>query len=391
MSQPTGRVLLTGANGFIAAHILSQLIEHKYYVIATVRSESKAQELIALHPQWKPHVTFTYVPDLTKEGAYQAAFEVGDVDYVIHAASPTDFSVTDLQEQMIKPAVEGTVELLSSAHKYGNSSLKRVVILGSAAAVLDSFEYTVKPRKPYTETDWNPITVEHAVKQGNVVLAYCASKTLAERAAWKYMTDHTPHFDLTVLDPVTTIGPMLQPVSGPSNINGSNLFDVYSFVAGQHQSVEAARFPFYHFIDVRDVARGHILALTAPAASNKRIILSSGLITPQLVANAIRKNFPDLREKVPEGTPEAIVPVDTHPGDWDTGRSREVFGAGWECIGLEECVRDAVGSFLEYQERCLCAHHHGIYGGRTTDHEGSHITRITVWQAQEVSSVTSLQ
>lgn len=61
-------------------------------------------------------------------------------------------------------------------------------------------------------------------------------------------------------------------------------------------------------VDVRDVSRVHILALDSPATSNQRVQLVHGLITPQLVVNIIRKNFPELKSRVPEGNPSQVVP-----------------------------------------------------------------------------------
>jgi hypothetical protein len=95
-------------------------------------------------------------------------------------------------------------------------------------------------------------------------------------------------------------------------------------------------------VDVRDVARAHILSLTNPLASNKRIILVSGLVTPQLVINAIHKSFPELRNRVIEGQAEKVLPDGVEPTGWDTKRSFEVFGENLNYKGLDETVVDLV-------------------------------------------------
>ena len=87
--------------------------------------------------------------------------------------------------------------------------------------------------------------------------------------------------------------------------------------------------------------------MTSPEASNKRIILVSGLISPQLVCNFIRKNFPELKDRVMEGKPEQILPPNTDPTGWNTSRSKEIFGPDWEYIGLEKSIVDTVKSLLE--------------------------------------------
>lgn len=109
-SNPT--VLLTGGNGFIASHILSQLISAGYAVTATLRSPSKAQALLSTHPEWEHKIKFVYVPELTATNAFDEVFEKvtaggGVFDYVIHTASPVTFVVQDVEKDLVEPAVQG--------------------------------------------------------------------------------------------------------------------------------------------------------------------------------------------------------------------------------------------------------------------------------------------
>lgn len=148
-------------------------------------------------------------------------------------------------------------------------------------------------------------------KGQDAVLGYNVSKKLAEKAAWNFVEENKTAFDLTVINPDVVIGPMLHPVAGPRSVNESNRFVIYNFMDGTYEIIGSVRFPFYHFVslnlsptyeemsshttscqvDVRDVAKAHVLALTAPNASNKRILLVSELVTPQLVVNTIRNAF----------------------------------------------------------------------------------------------------
>ncbi|KAK6823180.1 hypothetical protein RU639_006032 [Aspergillus parasiticus] len=348
-------VLLTGANGFVASHILAILLERGYAVTATVRSQQKADDIIKTHSSWKGRINFVIVSDFTSQGPFNAIFENLKVPftYIIHTASPLNFNVKNIQKEMIEPAVMGTTQILESAHRHGGTSLKRFVLLGSAVSVLNSFEDMSREGRPYTEEDWNPVTATQAIERQDTVLGYNVSKTEAEDAAWKFMKTNNPVFDLAVINPDIITGPMIHPISGPGSINETNHFAIASFIDGTNPKVEDVRFPFYHFVDVRDVARSHVDALTNPAAGGKRILLISGLITPQLVVNIIRKHFPALRDKVPEGKPDQVLPDGVHPTGWDMRVSLDVLSKGtnegqWKYIDLEKSVTDAVQSMIDH-------------------------------------------
>ncbi|RDH28587.1 NAD(P)-binding protein [Aspergillus welwitschiae] len=311
-------VLLTGANGFVASHILFLLLE------------AKADDVIETHPDWKEKVNFVIVSDFTSQKPFNTLFEESETpfDYVIHAASPFNFGIKDFQKDMIEPAVKGTTQIMESAHQHGGSTLKRFVLLGSGVSVLDSFQDIGREGNPYTEKSWNPVTVQQAIDRNDTVLGYSVSKTQAERKAREFMQAKCPKFDLTVINPVIITGPMIHPISGKVSINESNHFAISSFIDGTHPKVEDVRLPFYHFVDVRDVARSHVDALTNPAAGGQRILLVSGLITPQLVVNIVRRQFPKLRDNVPAGKPDKVLPEGVRPTGWDTRVSLDVLSKG---------------------------------------------------------------
>jgi hypothetical protein len=100
------------------------------------------------------------------------------------------------------------------------------------------------------------------------------------------------------------------------------------------------------------VARSLVDALKNPAAKNQRILLISGLISPQLVVNSIRKNFPELVDRVPKGNPSQILPPGIHPTGWDMRVSLRILAEGtkegkWDYIPLEKSVVDTVQSMLK--------------------------------------------
>jgi nucleoside-diphosphate-sugar epimerase len=133
---------------------------------------------------------------------------------------------------------------MNAVHQFGGPQIKRFVLLGSAVAVLDSNQDITVAGKDYTEKDWNPVcrprnknfttntlkvTLEEAVKTQSPVLGYNASKKFAEEVAWDFLAAKKPVFDLTVINPDIIIGPILQPVAGPKNVNETNNFACYDF------------------------------------------------------------------------------------------------------------------------------------------------------------------
>jgi hypothetical protein len=74
-----------------------------------VRSKAKAQQILGLHPAWESNSTFVSVTDIATEGAFDdvVKHEKTGFDYIIHTASPVNFSITDFQKDLIDPAVKG--------------------------------------------------------------------------------------------------------------------------------------------------------------------------------------------------------------------------------------------------------------------------------------------
>ncbi|THV48494.1 hypothetical protein BGAL_0245g00170 [Botrytis galanthina] len=361
MSTEGKSVFLTGGSGFIASHILSLLIERGYKPVASVRSPTKANQTLELHPEWVGKVKFVFVPEITTPGAFDHVLkdqaQKGGFDYIIHTASPVTFAVKDVKKDLIDPAVHGTTEILKATHELGGKQVKRFVLLGSAVSILDSFEDLNAPEgKPYTEDDWNPATEHDAVSSQSPLIGYNVGKKNAELAAWCFMKEKKPAFELVVINPDVVLGPILQPVPTPKNVNETNEFACYAFINGTHETVGDVMFGFWDFVDVRDVALLHIIALTSPRMANKRHIISSGPLSPQLVVNVIRKNFPELEGRLPKGGDEKeVFPKGLRPTQLNNARSLEIIrqakGQDWNFKNLEESIVGSVKSLLELEQK----------------------------------------
>lgn len=198
---PTHRVLLTGANGFLGSHILKQLLDHpNTSVRAVVRSDSKVETVKKDFSKYE-NLDFAIVPDITAPNAFHEALSSSDTPFslVIHSASPFLYKAVSDNRQFLDPAVHGTTEILKSV-KAVAPSVKRVVITSSFASVSDLSHQDRMVGKTYTDDDWNPITWDEALT-GEKGAAYQGSKKFAEEAAWKFVKDEKPQFDLATICP----------------------------------------------------------------------------------------------------------------------------------------------------------------------------------------------
>lgn len=190
----------------------------RHSVRLTVRSADKAQKLIAAHPEAKDKIDYVIVKDIALPGAFDEAVQSNPpfeaVLQLVSAslvtgritdrgqsstASPFHFNVTPetIERDMLQPAIQGTVSILKAIKKYA-PTVKRVVVTSSFASILDPTKGTF-PGKTYSEADWNPVTWETAT--ADPTTGYRASKTLAERAAWKFVDQEKPNFTLATINP----------------------------------------------------------------------------------------------------------------------------------------------------------------------------------------------
>ncbi|KAJ3517039.1 hypothetical protein NLJ89_g757 [Agrocybe chaxingu] len=274
-SIATPRVLVTGANGYIAMWMIRTLLEEGYTVRGAVRSDVKGRKLREYFGPYEDRVEWVVVEDITKEGAFDEA--VKNVDAIEHTASPLS-ATTDDPNELINPAVNGTLGVLKSALKFG-TTIKRVVITSSCAAVTrDIAPSPDKPTHVFTEKDWADQSVEIVRTDGRkapFTTKYRASKCLAEKAAWKFVDDHKAEiaWDLVTLQPPFVLGPPLQEVTTPACLNTS-LAILYDYLF-REKSDEALK-GNYGYVHVRDVASAHVKALRVPEAAGERFITSAG-------------------------------------------------------------------------------------------------------------------
>jgi dihydroflavonol-4-reductase len=269
------KVLLTGAGGYIGKHVALQLLNKGYAVRASVRDLKRSQEIKdALRPHLvsgidiESALTFV-VLDLNKDAGWNEA--LAGIDVLMHTASPFPIASPQDENELIRPAVEGTLRAMRAAKSAG---VKRVVLTSSVAAI-----YGIDLPSGVTEFDETMWTdVLHPVGKK----AYTKSKTLAEKAAWDFVKNEASEISLTTINPVLVLGVPLD-----SNF-GSSISVVERVLKGKDPMLPDLRFAI---VDVKDVAKMHVDCIDIKATYGQRIVASAGTLSFVEIAN-IKSAFP---------------------------------------------------------------------------------------------------
>ncbi|PLB50384.1 NAD(P)-binding protein [Aspergillus steynii IBT 23096] len=287
----TKLILVTGATGFIGAHIVDALLSRGLRVRGATRSLAKGSAMIQARPQPAGQLEFVQIEDFEKPGGLVEA--VQGVDGVIHTASPFTYDTTDNEKELIRPAINGVRAILDAAAT--NPQIQRIVLTSSFASILD-VNRKGPPYFTFTGEDWNPLSYEEAADPAtSSVVAYRGSKKFAELEAWTYVREQKPSFDLVSLCPPMTFGPVVHPVPSVDRLNESNAM-LWKIASGA-SPLPVARVPFW--IDVRDLAVAHVEALLKPGVGNRRYAPASPeRFSYGLAANIMAEEFEALRGKV---------------------------------------------------------------------------------------------
>ncbi|EGV61575.1 Cinnamyl-alcohol dehydrogenase Flavonol reductase/cinnamoyl-CoA reductase [Yamadazyma tenuis] len=283
------KVFVTGASGFIAQHIVKQLLDSDYEVVGTVRSKDKGEKLSSF---FGGKFTYEIVPNMIDKGAFDLALKNHqDVKYLLHTASPFFYDTTDPENDLVIPAIKGTENILKSIQTFG-SQIERVVVTSSDAAIYSDVDEQ-NGSLSMDETSWNNITYEEAIK--NPIAAYYGAKSFAEKLAWKFVETEPVSFKLAVVNPVYVFGPQVNPQDAKGKLNTSNEL-IGSLLSLKDDSFDTDK---GGFVDVRDVAKAHLAAMVQKEAVNKRLFMTGGKFSTQMLLDILNKHFPEL--KLPKG------------------------------------------------------------------------------------------
>ncbi|MEJ6390962.1 NAD-dependent epimerase/dehydratase family protein [Gymnodinialimonas ulvae] len=264
-------VFLTGVTGFIAKRITLDLLEAGHNVTGSLRSASRAGEVRdAIRPHLSntdalDRLTFAEL-DLTDDTGWSDALTGHDV--LMHTASPFPMSQPKNEDDLIRPAVDGTLRALRAAQAAGTP---RVILTSSVVAI----EANDKPN-PKSPADWTDINHPRAS-------AYYKSKTLAEQAAWDFVADY-PEMQLTTINPALVLG---APLDGRY---GTSLALIERIMGGKDPALPAMGFGM---VDVADISAMHIAAMDRPGTAGRRYIGSAGSMMMPDIARHLAAAYPD--------------------------------------------------------------------------------------------------
>lgn len=270
--------LVTGATGYVAAHLTRMLLETGHTVHATVRSLGNASKLRPLHTLQQRFAgrLSLFEADLLIPGSFDAA--MAGCTVVHHLASPflLPEKITDGRRQMLEPALEGTRNVLASVER--TASVQRVVMTSTVGAIFGDY-IDVRQMKDgvLSEAYFNTTSTLETNP-------YHLSKVEAEKEAWR-LHGLQQRWGLVTINPGMILGPSLTPESA-----SGSLFLLDEMLRGVL---------FYGMpdlclttVDVREVAVAHMRAAERPGAHGRYILADKQMISFVEISKVLRRVHP---------------------------------------------------------------------------------------------------
>lgn len=271
-------VLVTGASGFVAQHVILQLLAKGYSVRGTVRSKAKGEQTRATllkHDARAKDIEFVEA-NLSSDAGWADAAK--GCEFVQHVASPFPAVHPKDEMELIRPARDGALRVLKAAKAAG---VKRVVMTSSMAAI--AYGHGDSRAEVSDETMWsNPAGPDNT--------PYTKSKTIAERAAWDFVNGEGKGLELATINPTGILGPALS-----ADVSTSLEIPI-RLLNGKTPGLPRIGFSF---VDVRDVAECHVKAMELPEAAGQRFLATHDFMWFSEAADVLRKEIPAYDKKIP--------------------------------------------------------------------------------------------
>ncbi|KAG7285407.1 hypothetical protein NEMBOFW57_010034 [Staphylotrichum longicolle] len=337
------KVLLTGGSGFIAAHILEQLLAKNHSVVTTVRTEEKAAKIREAYPSQAASgaLTVAIVPDIAQPDAFDEGVTPPGLEVVLHTASPFHFRFSPRpQKELIDPAVIGTTAIL------------RAIALGALGPsrrrdlVLRGHRRRGAPDRPGHDLHRGVVEPRHARRHPQEpATAYARARRSpsAPRGTLCATPASGAKFDLVTVNPPMVFGPVVHYLESLEGVNTSNE-RVVDCLRGKWREAVPPAGPVGIWVDVRDVATAHVKAgLEVPEAGGKRLFATAGLFSNAELGQIVRRNFPEDADKLPtEETKGGELPDESKRFRFDNSATNKLLGIDW--ISFEKSIVDTVRS-----------------------------------------------
>ncbi|XP_010247640.1 PREDICTED: bifunctional dihydroflavonol 4-reductase/flavanone 4-reductase-like [Nelumbo nucifera] len=268
-----GTVCVTGASGYIGSWLVMRLLQQGYIIRATLRDPNnteKVKHLLDL-PKAQTHLTL-WKADLDDEGSFDEAIQ--GCTGIFHVASPVIFESEDPENEVIKPAINGVLNVMRSCVRA--KTIKRIVFTSSVTTVL----IREHPLPMYDESHWSDI--DFAMRAKMTGWMYFVSKTLAEKAAWEFAEQNNIHLISVIASLV--VGPFIIPSMPPSN------YAAFALITGAECYYYFLKQCSYVHLD--DLCNALIYLLEHPEAKG-RYICSSHDSTIIRLAKMLKEKFPE--------------------------------------------------------------------------------------------------
>lgn len=268
-------ITVTGATGYVASHVVHQLLERGATVHATVRNPGDEKKVAHLKRMGEelPGTLKLFAADLLEEGSFAEAIAGNEV--VIHTASPFFLKKSkNAQASLVDPALKGTRNVLNTVN--ATESVKRVVLTSSVVAIYGDTIDCETRGGVLTEEHWNESsTLNHG--------PYAYSKKVAEQEAWK-ICDAQDRWNLVTINPGFVMGPSLTSRNDSTSIDFLLSLINGKFAGGMMQ--------FYSpWVDVRDVAFAHVEGAVREDAQGRHILSCKEVGVMEVVAG-LKEDMP---------------------------------------------------------------------------------------------------
>lgn len=300
-----GRVLITGASGFVGYHLINEALKHNLEVFAAVRKSSDISHLKDLN------IRFTY-PDFTNAEALKKEFQANQYDYIIHAAGVTKAR----NQQEYNRINAGYTKNIAEAALSINYQFKKLVFISSLAAVGP------------LENSTGIITEE---TQPRPVTAYGKSKLKAENDLKQFQA-----LNYTILRPTAVYGP-----------REKDIFIVIKQIAKGIEPYIGSKAQKLSFVYATDLAKASIAALNG--GNHKTYHLSDGnfydryemadIIKSVLNTKAIQVHLPTGFVKVIAALSQGISSLNNKASALNIEKLKELTAANWAC-SIEQARHD---------------------------------------------------